>query len=227
MRTREEFDRRLSLLKILAISVGLGILGLSYKVFEPLFAGTTAQTSAKKVEVPAYDYQAWYAWPVQEGGRVKPFQTACIETMRSITGLSDYVVQSANERAQPQKKHIDAVAVVLQWMLLQGASDNPQFIDWEHQAFILCEQYDLRKKIYEHLPNEEGLTEQRVHGKYISPADLRESPGFKQLIDEARMIEMKDRVELARQVGPKIVTNTLGLGAVDHADGAFEAGPAE
>src|SRR5438132_10777916 len=69
------------------------ILTLGFWLFEPmLFATTPGPAEEHKVEVPAYNYQLWHALPVQEGGRVKPFKTACIEAMRQIAGRSEFEV---------------------------------------------------------------------------------------------------------------------------------------
>src|SRR5262249_6865660 len=45
-------------------------------------------------------------------------------------------------------------------------------------------------------------TEEQLHGHYISPADLRASPGFEQLLDEARIIQMRDREKGMQQLSP-------------------------
>src|SRR5262249_9716025 len=47
----------------------------------------------------------WRRWPVQHDGRVKPFDSFCIETVRTISG-----------RAKFEGK--DPVAVVLSWVML-------------------------------------------------------------------------------------------------------------
>jgi hypothetical protein len=39
-----------------------------------------------------------------------------------------------------------------------------------------------------------------------------------QRLDGARLVEVDHRVELAREIGVKVVALALGVGAVDHAD---------
>jgi ABC-type transport system involved in cytochrome c biogenesis permease subunit len=179
------------------------ILTLGFWLFEPiLFATAPAAVEKQKLVVPDYNYRSWYALPVQEGGRVKPFQTACIEAMRQINGRSTFEVADPNGKGQT--KHIDSVAVVLQWMFLNGTSSEPGFIDWEKYPFILCPHHDLRKVIYAHLQDEgKTLTEEQLHGKYISPADLRSSKGLWNLIEEARKIRDKDSEKAQQLMSPE------------------------
>jgi ABC-type transport system involved in cytochrome c biogenesis permease subunit len=179
---------RLPLLGVLAGVVGIGILALTWKVFEPLLFASPPPPTEQKVALPAYDYKIWGSWPVQDGGRVKPFATAAIEAVRQITGRQEF-------------EHKDPTAIMLQWLLLNGTSTNPEkFTDWENYPFILCEQQDLRKIIYAHLEADgKKLTDQQLHGKYIAPVDLRTSPGFSTLLDEAETIRKNDE-EKAQQL---------------------------
>jgi ABC-type transport system involved in cytochrome c biogenesis permease subunit len=181
------------------------ILTLGFWLFQPiLFATTPAPAEEHKLAVPDYNYQPWHVLPVQEGGRVKPFQTACIETMRQINGHSDFETAGSDTNGKGHPKRIDCVAIILQWMFLNGTSTESGFIDWEKYPFILCPHHDLRKVIYAHLQNEgKTLTEEQLHGKYISPADLRSSPGLWKLIEEARAIREKDREKAQQLMNPE------------------------
>ena len=54
--------------------------------------------------------------------------------------------------------------------------------------------------IYAHLEAEgKKLTDQQLHGKYIAPVDLRTSPGFSKLLEEAESIRKNDE-EKAQQL---------------------------
>src|SRR5262249_28791206 len=73
-----------------------------------------------------------------------------------------------------------------------------RFVDWEKYSFILCDHHELRRIVYAHRAGEESQLskeelENRLHGKYVSPADLRSSPGFIKLVDEAQEIRGKYR----------------------------------
>src|SRR5262249_34244450 len=142
-----------------------GVLTLTALNFLPLFASEAVSPDQKKVSVPRdYDDAAWRGAAVQNVGRYKPFETACIEIVRQISGRA---------RLQGQ----DPVAVVLMWMLeLDYQLAEPRSA-WDEVPFILCEHQATRKLIYQ--LQDDGslkageLTYEQVHGKYMSPDELR------------------------------------------------------
>jgi ABC-type transport system involved in cytochrome c biogenesis permease subunit len=152
------------LLLLGAILVGAALLGLTYPIITA--AAPHSQTAAVHSALPAYRYEAWYPLPVQEG-RTKPLQSACVEAVRQITGRTTF------------EGH-DPVGVVLAWVLTGGAGAGPGFTDWETYPFLLCEHRGLRQVIFEH----RGAGWEEA-GRYVSPADLRGSPGFDRLVDRA------------------------------------------
>lgn len=162
----------------LAVAWGGAILWLSYLVFAPLLSGPgVEETSKGKARVPPYSYEAWHALPAQDG-RTMPFETACMETVRQITGKTRF-------------EGLDPVAVVLAWMLEDEAS--PAFTDWEHYPFILCDHRGLRQRIFDHLAQEgQPVSAALVNGKYVTPDDLRKSPAFDQLLSEAARKRRQD-----------------------------------
>jgi ABC-type transport system involved in cytochrome c biogenesis permease subunit len=173
-----------------AATVGMGIVVLSKIIFLPVLSASSAsEASDQKIEVPPYEYSGWHALPVQENGRVKPFASACEEAVRRTTGRAKFEGR-------------DPVAVVLMWMLRKGTgatdADN-----WEKHHFLWCPDHDLRREIYESLrqPGEE-LTEEQLHGKYVSPDELRRSESFKKLIDQADEIREGDREKASHLMTP-------------------------
>ncbi len=64
-------------------------------------------------------------------------------------------------------------------MLLEGRGHGNLASDWEHYPFVLCRHIELRKTIFAHRDDADDK-----HGKYVSPADLRSSPGFDRLLRE-------------------------------------------
>jgi ABC-type transport system involved in cytochrome c biogenesis permease subunit len=88
-----------------------------------------------------------------------------MELVRQITGRSSF-------------ENTDPVGLVLAWMILEG---KPGLVDWEHYAFILCDHHGLRQVVFAHLA-EPGAKE--LQGKYVTPAQLRSSPGFDELLAE-------------------------------------------
>jgi ABC-type transport system involved in cytochrome c biogenesis permease subunit len=191
---------RIQWLRTWSLLVAVAILGMTYKIFEPmLVAGSSVPAPQEKIQLPAYDYHPWHAFPVQVDGRVKPLETAAIEAVWHITGRSKFEGQ-------------DPVAIVLQWMLLHGtdpgkqarADLGDQAVDWEHYPFILCDHHDLRQRIYEGDQQDgQELTPEQLQGKYIAPADLRASSGFKQLLDKARAIRMRDPDKATQSMSPE------------------------
>ncbi|MBY0523090.1 MAG: cytochrome c biogenesis protein CcsA [Gemmataceae bacterium] len=219
------------LLCITAVVVGLGILGLSYYVFQPVLFGKTVETPPdQQVKLPDYDYKQWGPFGVQDHGRTKPFASACEEAVRNVCG-----------KAKFQGK--DPVAVVLSWMMTNGVRPpKTELPEWEEYPFILCEHKDLRTVIYEHVKfetydeNKDGvLSEQEVspiidnaqlarlplengcltkagwdkwyedllNGKYISPKDLRTSPGLQRVLDAADKVREKDREKAQQLMNPE------------------------
>ncbi|VTS06473.1 cytochrome c biogenesis protein [Tuwongella immobilis] len=190
---------------------GVGILGLGAYVLQPYFSGSRGaeQPAVATVSVPKYDYAPWHRWAVQVDGRTKPFETACQETLRSITGRSKF-------------EGNDPVAVVLMWMLTQGMGDGKEFPDWETTPFILADHHGLRDWIYAHTKDAsdkplaaadytddtvaeraELLSEEQRHGKFISPQDLRNSPGFERLLDDARALRSEDPEKAQHSMTPE------------------------
>ncbi len=157
--------------------VGIGIAWLSYLCFLPIVQKSqVAEPAASGIKIPVYNYQVMRALPVQHGGRYKPFESAATEELRLIHGRT---------RLQGQ----DALPVVLAWMLGDEAVAN----EWDSRAFLLCENQELRRLIYANLDSRlepgnqivepgnevretrtETLTSDQLHGKYVTPAEVRE-----------------------------------------------------
>jgi ABC-type transport system involved in cytochrome c biogenesis permease subunit len=185
---------RHSLLRFLgaaALVNGVLILALSWFIFEPLLKASASKDAAEtKITVPDLDYAGWHALPVQEGGRTKPLESACEETVRNITG-----------RARFEGK--DPVAIVLMWRFLRGTSNVESFGDWETYHFILCPDRELREAIYRSLADPgTALTEEQLHGKYVSPQELRQSSAFRQLLAEAEQIRRDDKERASHLMTP-------------------------
>lgn len=170
-----------------AIGVGLVLLGLTAQLLVPLF--TTAAVDAPgqgRAKVPAYAYEPWYSLAVQDG-RTKPFQSACTEVVRQITGRSQF-------------EGLDPVAVVLAWMFAEGAGSEQGNTDWKTYPFILCDHHGLRRQILA-----EPDTESLEPGKTLSPAELRRSPGFDRLLAEVS----RKRKELQGKAHLELTTEHL------------------
>ncbi len=179
----------------------LGSIVLGYLAMEPylLEAKTSPGTTEQSWQVPDFDLSGWRALPLQVGGRTKPLETAAVETLRTVTG-----------RTRFEKR--DPVAVFLMWRFTRGQGMGTVFPDWEEYPFILCSHHDLRKWIYAHkiagqdpagfdadeitpallAKANEVLTEEERFGKYISPGELRRSPGFQRLCREADQLREED-----------------------------------
>src|SRR5439155_24118858 len=116
-------------------------------------------------------------WVVQEDGRNKPFDSLCIDTVRSVT---------FRERFEKN----DPVAVVVSWMMTyrEDESGRPDYgamravgkklgCDWENYPFILCDYQELRQIIFADAPKEPETIggEEQKYGKYVEPERLRRS----------------------------------------------------
>src|SRR5437867_3924854 len=180
--TNHQKQRRLDWgLKGGMVLVGLAILGLSYSLVLPLVANPGAtQDAQSKVKLPPFDYRPWHALPV-ESGRTMPFESACVVNVRQISGKSRFEKQ-------------DPVAIVLAWMMAGGQSSQAGYTDWENHPFILCDHQRLRKIIYSHQSAEEltPTNDPQLHPKHVSPADLRASPDFEQLLADATKTRRAD-----------------------------------
>ena len=177
-------------LLVAASLVGAGIIALGAIIFSPILSASgTSETSEQKIDVPAYDYSGWHVLPVQENGRIKPFASACEEAVRRTTGRAKFEGQ-------------DPVAVVSMWMLQKGTAPTDSQ-NWEKHHFIWCPDHDLRRVIYEDLrTSDEPLTEEQLHGKYVSPDELRRSGEFKKLIHQAEEIREDDREKASQLMTP-------------------------
>jgi ABC-type transport system involved in cytochrome c biogenesis permease subunit len=249
------------LLMMLAVN-GLAILGLTWVVFSPVMktAATASAQERPAFSVPDYveAYAAWHKQPVQVDGRTKPFETFAIESVRSIYG-----------KAKLDGK--DPVAVVLNWMMLQGGGQGANFIDWETFPFILCEHHGLRAWVYAHkidggqafldklkdveiidhpmdevqskitalgaalsahvaaLPSADAeakkLLDEQLHGKYIAPADLRNSPGLLLLIEKIDLLRDQDSDKFMQYLAPEQNKAREVAGRLHQFDGIAQNSP--
>src|SRR5579885_1450958 len=200
MLTLQQRDTRFWVLFASAAAVGVAVLGLTFVVFQPLLFGKAPapeEVGKKKVELPPYDVKPLHGRPVQHDGRAKPFETAAIEIIRHVIGRTSFEGK-------------DPVAIVLSWWMTGGtppAADDP----WEKHPFILCEHQGLRARLYEGVPPDEEEDEkkmalekeERLHGKYISPADLRRSPALIQLLNEAHELRRQDPDKAQHLMSPE------------------------
>lgn len=144
---------------------GLLLLGLTVFNFLPILQAPPERGDQHQVNVPAdYDYAFCRAIPVLHSGRYKPLETAARDLMREIHG---------RERLLGH----DAVAVLLMWMLEHDPRTVRPVSPWDNVPFILCEHQELRRLIYRlgddgQMSIEEPTFEQ-VHGKYLSPNELK------------------------------------------------------
>jgi ABC-type transport system involved in cytochrome c biogenesis permease subunit len=180
---------KLGVLLFLLLVTGVTGLILTGLLFGPMLFGATPvveKPEDQKARLPDYDYTLWHELPVQTGGRIMPFETACIDVMRQITG-----------RAKFEKQ--DPVAVVLSWMMYHPAQANPSagYPDWDNYPFILCDYQPLREQIFSRedlFKNKPGTpTEQQLHGKYLTPNEVRDSRTLRTLSSQAMQERQKDR----------------------------------
>src|SRR5262249_43530689 len=160
-----------------------------------LLAKEDGATAEKKVELPAYDYQAWREWAVLDHGRIKPFESAAAETVRYITGKEHFQKQ-------------DPVALVLQWKLLKGTNAGVGKVEWDNYPFILCNQPDLRRELFKDVKaraeknNAPVPDESWIHGTHIAPADLIESPKFQELCKDVAKLREEDGEKAQHRMSP-------------------------
>jgi ABC-type transport system involved in cytochrome c biogenesis permease subunit len=174
-----------------AAVVAVALAVLTYKVLAPVAQGYSKPVVAQEaVVLPPYDLSAWQRFPVQSGGRVMPLQTAAINALRQVTG-----------RARFEGK--DPVAVLLSWVLTRGASQVAQVTDWEHYPFILCDHHVLREAILRDSLKGSEPTEDQIHGKYLTPAQVRNSPSLMKWLRESRAKRMKDPQKAEQLMTPE------------------------
>lgn len=148
------------LLWTLAAFLGLLLIALTTWLILDLIQDTTSPAVADRLSLPTYDYGPWRKVPVWDG-RLKPLETAAEEIVRQITGTARF-------------EGTAATALVLHWLLI------PAEAEWEKRAFILCDHPELRRTVFSHRDD----TDHNSTGKYVSPEDLRSSPGFAALLAE-------------------------------------------
>lgn len=181
------WTQRLQLIRILSLINVVAMGWMGYKVVEPYVNGTSAaKVEEAKLSFPQLNYAQWEALPVLESGRVKPMQTVATETVRQVTGRAKMDDQSA-------------MAILLSWIFYDPA--QPGAIDWENYPFILCEDRELRAKIYGVDQNDPAAYDQ-VHGKRIAPARLRRSEDFKRLIVQVEKKRREDEEKYEQQLDP-------------------------
>ena len=131
-------------------------------------------------------WEPLHRWIIQEDGRLKPFETFCMESVRTITGRARF-------------ENNDPVAVAASWLFLhdsdgaqasQAAAVDP---DWDRYPFILCDDRDLRAAVYRDYRGADAeLSDEDRNGKYIEPIVLRYSKAFQKLVRSGADKEEKD-----------------------------------
>jgi ABC-type transport system involved in cytochrome c biogenesis permease subunit len=202
------------------VTVGIGVF--IYFIF---FTATTYKGEEKKLAVPFADntaiLQPYHQLVVQHDGRIKPFESFCKDTVRSITGREKFEGK-------------DPVAIVLSWIMLFEPEKNDfdkadnnaineasrklmDNRDWDNHPFILCEYQKLREELYKEYTQKDDLTDEQKHGKYIEPRVLRTSEKLKEhlrsgaakrakdskaVVDliESKALEVKNRLDLYERV---------------------------
>jgi ABC-type transport system involved in cytochrome c biogenesis permease subunit len=256
-------------LRTLAVVNALAIIGLTFVVFMPTVQQWRVESRQEPVTftVPDYAaaYKAWRTLPSQVDGRTKPFETYAVEAVRTIHGRAKMAAASPKSPAAK-----DPVAVVLDWMLLQGSGLGTTFTEWETFPFILCEHHGLRAWIYAHkLGGEEFLEklkntevvgqapadvqsritelsneltaylaktkpddaaeakerEEKLHGKFIAPADLRGSTGIMLLLDKASELREEDRDKAMQYMAPEQRKAEEVAGRLKLFDGICQSSP--
>ncbi len=175
---------------MLSVLLNVAVLGLG--VYLIGFASpSVAPPTNRRIAVPyAANAALWtplHRWVIQEDGRLKPFETFCNESVRTITG---------RERFEDN----DSVAVVASWLLLYDPDHNKAFsvgremnADWESYPFVLCDDHELRAVLYrDYRGAEADLSEEDLHGKYVEPAVLRYSETMKELLKSGAAKSAKD-----------------------------------
>jgi cytochrome c-type biogenesis protein CcsB len=213
------WTRRLQLIRILLLANVVAMGWMGYKVVEPYLTGASAaKVEEAKLSFPQLNYAQWEALPVLESGRIKPLQTVAVETVRQVTGRAKLDDQSA-------------MAILLSWTFYDPK--NPGAIDWENYPFILCEDRELRAKIYGVNQDDPAVYDQ-VHAKRIAPVHLRRSEEFKRLIvqvgkkrreDDEKFEQMLDPLEKkARRVQERLDAYER-IAAASLGEGAFSNDP--
>lgn len=129
--------------------------------------------------IGSWNFDSWRALPVQEG-REKPFEISCEEIVRQITGRGWF-------------EGLDPVAVFMSWKLAEPER-------WENTAFLLCDHHGVRHVLLSSMDPKPPADWTR--GKYVSPAELRSSVAFAQLVKEASQIrrDLQGRAHLQMSI---------------------------
>ncbi len=178
-------------------AVGLALIGLTIWIAQWVVpAAANSGKDDPKVAIPAYDYQAWKAFPVQHKGRIKPMQIAANDTMIEIVGRTKF-------------KGRDPLPMILMWMLENPPKAVAPQSKWDNVPFILCENQELRKLIFllqddGSLGEETKLKEDQIHGKYMSPKRL------KLFVNRLKRLEQDDYTRY-RQLTDKVEEEILAI----------------
>jgi ABC-type transport system involved in cytochrome c biogenesis permease subunit len=139
-------------------------LWLTWVNFAPLFTPRADTTDASKVRLPELNYAAWHDLPCLHRGRIKPFETACQEIVREITGANRF-------------QKLDSVGVVLAWLTSHHEEGTTKGV-WDDVPFILCGHEGVRALMYRVRPdgtlaNDEPPAEY-MEAHFASPNQLRQ-----------------------------------------------------
>jgi ABC-type transport system involved in cytochrome c biogenesis permease subunit len=146
-----------------ALLIG-AFLWLSWVNFAPFFTPRSDTADAREVRLPALNYEAWHDLPCLHRGRIKPFETACQEIMREITGANHF-------------KKLDSVGVVLAWLTSHRDEGTTKAV-WDDVPFILCGHEGVRSLLFRVRPDgtlsDEQPTPEFMEAHFASPNQLRQ-----------------------------------------------------
>lgn len=170
----------------LSMLVGAALVAIGIHVATPYLDRAGPTKLPEEAPLPKYDLTEWQSLAVQMGGRAMPFETAAINGLRQVTGRSKFAGH-------------DATAVVLSWMLTQGGTrELPAGItNWEETPLLLCEDPRLRGPILAEalkldLKKGEVVPEDQLHGKYLSPKQVRNSKALREWLMTASQKRRED-----------------------------------
>ncbi len=214
--------RRFRVLWTLSVVLNLAVLGLGAYLLA--FARPSMSPPAsRRIAVPYGDSSSVWVplqrWVVQEDGRLKPFETFCCESVRTITGRERF------EDNEP-------VAVVASWLLLFDPDHNRALdvgrdmnADWECYPFVLCDDHELRAVLYRDYRGADAeLSEEDRHGKYVEPIVLRRSKTLHELLQSGGAKTAQDDKAVLTRAETKAREVKKRLGLYDRIRGGGQEG---
>jgi len=192
---KEEIEKVLSFLRLFQegiIGYNLIVHKLSNEINYPYTAVTYFTPAVYIKDAPA-SYRKIYSVSGDEAEKLEIFFKDYFfeESLKELNLAIDYFSKSYQERYTPRDSFLDLI-ISLENLFLKGITDELSFRLRLRMAFLLSDDFDGRKKIYDFMRAAYGKRSKLVHGESVNSIDYDSLFELRQMVRESIKIFIKN-----------------------------------